>query len=112
MKHVLRRPHQLKCESANQRACTGAFTHIHGGDVVVVGLPDLLHDLGLGQAAGLDGALHRYGPLWVVQGQVLEPVATGRREWGSGERPTVHCRGDLELVIQIFNRQTISRRHL
>ena len=74
-------------ESANHCVCTRASTHIHGGDVVVVGLPDLLHDLGLGQAAGLDGSLHRDGPLWVVQGQVLQAGAGQRTERGeSGEK--------------------------
>lgn len=48
-------------------------THVHGGHVVIVGLAHFLHDLLLGQTAGLDRALHRDGPLRVVQGQVLQP---------------------------------------
>lgn len=47
-------------------------THAHGGHVVLVGFPHFLHDLLLGAAAVLDGALHRDGPLGVVQGQVLQ----------------------------------------
>lgn len=51
-------------------------THIHCGDVVLVGLSDLLHDLHLGVGAVFQRAFDCDGPLWVVQRQVLktEPV--------------------------------------
>ena len=50
----------------------GGGTYVHGGAVVLVRLPDLLHHLLLGAGAGFDGALHRDGPLGVVQGQILQ----------------------------------------
>lgn len=58
-------------------------THIHGSDVILVGFPDLLHDLQLGPAAALNGAFDRDGPLWVVQRQVLKAAQPPRE---SGER--------------------------
>lgn len=55
--------------------------YIHSSHVTLVRLPDLLHQLLLGSCAGLDGALHSYGPLRVVHGQVLqtEPNNEGTR---------------------------------
>lgn len=47
-------------------------THIHGCDVILVGFPDLLHDLQLGPAAAFNGAFDRDGSLWVVQREVLK----------------------------------------
>lgn len=49
-----------------------AKTHIHGCDVILVGFPDLLHDLQLGPAAAFNGAFDRDGSFWVVQREVLK----------------------------------------
>lgn len=54
------------------------FPYVHGGHVALMRFPDLLHHLLLGQTAGLDGALDGDGPLWVVQGQVLQAGGGGR----------------------------------
>lgn len=66
-------------------------THIHGSDVILVGFPDLLHDLQLGPAAALNGAFDRDGPLWVVQRQVLKTA----RPQGRAERETF-------IVVVVF----------
>lgn len=42
--------------------------HVSSSNVVLVGLPQLLHDLHLGFAQSLQYALHRDGPLGVVDG--------------------------------------------
>lgn len=52
-------------------------THIHGRNVVLVGFPDLLHDLQLGPAAAFNGAFDSDGSFWVVQREVLK-AAQGR----------------------------------
>lgn len=57
--------------SAGTRGRTNP-THTHGSHVVLVGFPHFLHDLLLGFAAVLNGALHCDGPLGVVQSQVLQ----------------------------------------
>lgn len=52
-------------------------TYVHSSHVAFISFPDLLHHLLLGSPAGFDGALHRDGPLWVVQSQVLQPGHKG-----------------------------------
>lgn len=53
--------------------------YIHSSHVALIRFPDLLHHLFLSSRARLDGALHCDGPLWVVQGQVLETGQNGER---------------------------------
>lgn len=62
----------------NRRTSAAELAHVHGGHVALVRLPDLLHHFLLGQSAGLDGALHRDGPLRVVQSQVLQAGGGGK----------------------------------
>lgn len=54
--------------------CAVVFTktHVHGCDIILVGFPDLLHDLQLGPAAAFNGAFDRNGSLRVVQREVLK----------------------------------------
>lgn len=53
-------------------------THAHGSHVILIGFPHFLHDLLLGPAAVLDGALHSDGPLGVIEGEILQPGAGSR----------------------------------
>lgn len=54
---------------AQRRLCT----HTHGSHIILIGLPNFLHDLLLSPAAVLNGPLHSDGPLGVVEGKVLQP---------------------------------------
>lgn len=57
---------------AQNLGMTARRPYIHCGHVTVVRLPDLLHHLLFRLRTRLDGALHRNGPLRVVNGQVLQ----------------------------------------
>lgn len=46
--------------------------HIDSHNVVLVGLSQLLHDLHLSVGTRFRAALHRDGPLGVVNGQILQ----------------------------------------
>lgn len=48
------------------------YAYVHSSHVALVGFSDFLHHLLLCSCTSLDGARHCDGPLWVVQGQVLE----------------------------------------
>lgn len=100
MRDGRRRPSEQAAKSANAQhhkvsvcvfVCTR--THIHGCDVILVGFPDLLHDLQLGPAAAFNGAFDCDGSLWVVQREVLK-AARGQE---GGERGS-----DTDTIIFFF----------
>lgn len=83
------------------RTVQAGVTYVHSSHVAFISFPDLLHHLLLGSAAGFDGTLHRDGPLWVVQGQVLQ---TGRKsEVVNSAAPTNKAREPSydEMVILV-----------
>lgn len=74
-------------------------THTHGGHVVLVGLPNLLHDLLLGPAAVLDGPLHGDSPLRIIEGEVLQPGGTaGLCHPPTRERPPAGHQPQTQLL--------------
>lgn len=46
-------------------------THTHGSHVILIGLPNFLHDLLLSSATVLNGPLHGDGPFRVIESEVL-----------------------------------------
>lgn len=83
------------------------ITYIHSSHVAFISLPDLLHHLLFGSSAGFDGPLHCDGPLWVVQGQVLQ---TGHRSEGengevnsaaSTHRETEPSYDDIVILVPV-----------
>lgn len=67
------------CSSGSEGGRQGPGTHAHGSHVILIGLPNFLHDLLLSPAAVLDGALHSDGPLGVIEGEVLQPAGRAKQ---------------------------------
>lgn len=57
------------------------YSYVHSSHVALVGFSDFLHHLLFCSCTVLDGARHCDGPLWVVQGQVLETGPNRTDAW-------------------------------
>lgn len=78
----------LCCSSGSEKGRQVLGTHTHGSHIILIGLPNFLHDLLLSPAAVLDGPLHGDGPLRVIECEVLQPAGTAEQH-----HPSTHKTG-------------------